>query len=428
MKPYVLCVDDEQMILNVLGKILRHRFGSTCGFEFAESGDEALEIMEELVEQGSRVAMVISDQIMPGMNGDELLAEIHRRDPDCVKILLTGQAALDSAINAVNNANLYRYHTKPWDDDDLLLTVEKGLQEYQLKKDLIRQIEMFQRFVPGEFLRFLGKSSILEIELGDQVQKQMAVLFSDIRSFTTLSERMKPVENFSFINSYLGRVGPIIQQHGGFIDKYVGDALMALFPNEVDDAVRAAIEMQRSVELYNTHRAKSGYEKIAVGVGLHVGELMLGMIGYDLRMQSTVISDAVNTASRIEGLTKYYHSSILVSDQTMKSLKDASQFRLRLLGRVPVKGKQDAIAVHEILDGESEKSVELKLKTRPEFEEGIDLYFQERFAEAGVHFDRVLKINPADQAASIYLSNSARMMVNGVAGRLAEQHLVDSGF
>lgn len=426
MKPYVLCVDDEQMILNVLGKILRHRFGSTCGFEFAESGDEALEIMEELVEQGSRVAMVISDQIMPGMNGDELLAEIHRRDPDCVKILLTGQAALDSAINAVNHANLYRYHTKPWDEDDLLLTVEKGLLEYQMKTDLSRQIAMFQKFVPSEFLRFLGKSNILEIELGDQVQKQMAVLFSDIRSFTTLSERMKPCENFSFINSYLGRVGPIIQQYGGFIDKYVGDALMALFPNKVDDAVTAAIEMQRSVELYNSHRAKSGYDQIAVGVGLHVGELMLGMIGYDLRMQSTVISDAVNTASRIEGLTKYYHASILVSEQTMKKLEDPSQFRHRLLGRVSVKGKQEAIAVHEILDGELDRSIELKLKTRAEFEDGIDLYFHERFAEAGVRFDRVLKTNPADQAATIYLSNSARMMVNGIPEHSPEQLLPHS--
>ncbi|WP_445240301.1 adenylate/guanylate cyclase domain-containing protein [Microcoleus vaginatus] len=107
----------------------------------------------------------------------------------------------------------------------------------------------------------------------------MTVLFSDIRSFTTISEAMTPQENFSFINSYLSRVSPVIRAHQGFIDKYIGDAIMALFPESADDAVRAAVEMQKQVIIYNQDRLRSNYPLIVIGIGLHAGHLMLGTIG-----------------------------------------------------------------------------------------------------------------------------------------------------
>ena len=109
--------------------------------------------------------------------------------------------------------------------------------------------------MPHDFLRFLGKGSIIEVKLGDQVQKEMTVLFSDIRSFTTLSEYMTPEENFKFLNSYLNRIGPEIRSHNGFIDKYIGDAIMALFPERPDDAVRAAVAMREKLREYNDERA-----------------------------------------------------------------------------------------------------------------------------------------------------------------------------
>ena len=173
-------------------------------------------------------------------------------------------------------------------------------------EDMLRQNKAFVRFVPREFLRFLEIESIVDVKLGDAVQKEMSILFTDIRSFTSLSESMTPQENFNFINGYLGRVGPVIRSRGGFIDKYIGDAVMALFPERPEDAIDAAIELQCTVELYNRHRNNSGYDPISIGIGIHTGSIMLGMIGEAERMEGTVISDAVNMASRLEGMTKEY--------------------------------------------------------------------------------------------------------------------------
>jgi adenylate cyclase len=117
----------------------------------------------------------------------------------------------------------------------------------KLTNDLSKTNKAYGRFIPREFLKFLQKKDIKDVELGDQIQKQMTVFFSDIRSFTELSESMSPMENFNFINSYLKRINPIIRKHNGFIDKFIGDAVMAIFPNSPEDAVSAAIEIQFEV-------------------------------------------------------------------------------------------------------------------------------------------------------------------------------------
>ena len=153
-KPVIVCVDDEQVILHSLDKQLARKFGEDYDLEFAESGEEALELIEELAEEGSEVVMVISDQIMPGMKGDELLVALHEAHPKMIKILLTGQAAMETAIHAINNANLFRYLTKPWDEADFLLTVEKGLKQYYLVETLEQQVEELQKVdrLKDEFL------------------------------------------------------------------------------------------------------------------------------------------------------------------------------------------------------------------------------------------------------------------------------------
>jgi two-component system sensor histidine kinase ChiS len=351
---------------------------------------------------------------MPGMTGDKFLSYVHENYSKPIKILLTGQAALESAISAVNNADLYRYLTKPWDEEDFLLTVEKGIMQYELMEETQRQVEVFQRFVPREFLEFLGKDSILDVGLGDQVQKEMTILFADIRSFTTLSEKMTPKENFDFINAYLSKVGPVIRDCHGFIDKYVGDALMALFPHRADDAVRASIGIHRAVDNYNVEFQKENSPPISIGIGLHTGNLMLGTIGNAERMQSTVISDAVNLTSRLEGLTRFYGASILISETTLSRIEDSSRYNYRLLGKVRVKGKNNAILVYEVFDGDPENIAELKLQTKSSFENGLELYYQQEFAEASVQFKNVLKINPEDKTARLYLEHSAQFMVKGV--------------
>ncbi len=254
------------------------------------------------------------------------------------------------------------------------------------------------RFVPHEFLQFLGKESIIHVQLGDQVQQEMTVLFSDIRSFTTLSERMTPEQNFNFLNAYLHRVGPVIRKHHGFIDKYIGDAVMALFPHSADDAVRAAIEMQQQVRQFNRDYRDRGYPEIAIGIGLHHGSLMLGTIGEQERMESTVIADAVNLASRLEDCTKRFGVNVLLSEATLARLADPNCYLHRFLGSIRVKGKQESVGVFEIYEADPPALQVFKTQTRRQFEEAIRLYNAGQCEEAAVIFQRLWQKGRQDAA------------------------------
>ena len=207
------------------------------------------------------------------------------------------------------------------------------------------------RFLPREFLNLLDKTSILDIQLGDQVEKEMTVLFSDIRDFTSLSEKMTPQDNFNFINAYLSRMEPIIHEHHGFIDKYIGDAIMALFPNCADDAVQAALLMLKTLADYNLTRGRPGRPCFNIGIGIHTGKLMLGTVGGQNRMDGTVISDAVNLASRIEGMTKKYGANLLISEGTYSRLNDKAKYAIRPLDRVKAKGKTEAVMIYAVSEG-----------------------------------------------------------------------------
>ncbi|MCK5338524.1 MAG: adenylate/guanylate cyclase domain-containing protein, partial [Bacteroidales bacterium] len=214
-------------------------------------------------------------------------------------------------------------------------------------KDYIENISLMNeanaRFVPKQFLEYLGKDSIADIQLGDQVQKEMTVLFSDIRSFTSISEQMTPKENFNFLNNYLGYMEPVIRNNNGFIDKFMGDSIMALFPDNTEDAINAAIEMRIKLIEFNHIISQFGQTPIDSGIGIHTGSLMLGIVGGEGRMEGTVISDAVNLASRLEGLTKLYGSSIIITEETLIKISDPTSYHYRFLDIVKVKGKKEAV-------------------------------------------------------------------------------------
>ncbi|MBW0434668.1 GAF domain-containing protein [Leptospira yasudae] len=208
--------------------------------------------------------------------------------------------------------------------------------------------EAYSRFVPKELLSLLSKRSILETQLADQTEGLMTVMFSDIRGFTTLSETMTPNENFRFINDYLGMIAPVIKEHHGFIDKFIGDAIMAIFPSRAEDAVEASLAMMRALQRFNDLRKGKNQNPIDIGIGIHTGHLMLGIIGHENRMEGTVIGDSVNLASRVEGLTKEFKCSIIASEVTIASLKDKDQFQHEFLNEVKVKGKSQAVKVYKI--------------------------------------------------------------------------------
>ena len=420
-KTIILCVDDEKVVLDSLKTELKEALGDKFMIETAEDGEDALEVIDELMKDHYDIPLIISDYIMPGMKGDELLKQVHSLSPKTLKIMLTGQADTQAVGNAVNHARLYRYIPKPWQQNDLIMTVTEAIRSFfqdkmlEVQNDQLKQLNTaYKRFVPHEFLRALGKESITDVKLGDQIKQEMTILFSDIRDYTTIAEDMTPTENFNFINTYLGRIGPAIEDNRGFVNQYIGDAIMALFTSEADDAVVASVEMHRRVAEYNMYRLSKGRQAIQIGVGLHTGPLMLGIIGDEHRMATDVIADAVNTAARMEGLTKIFGASIVISEETLSRLKDATRFNNRFLGKVRVKGKRDAVSIYEIFDSQIENDADLKSLTKEEFEKGLNLYYDKKFTESAVCFKHVLNASPKDKAANRYLHKAAHFMIESV--------------
>jgi class 3 adenylate cyclase len=292
------------------------------------------------------------------------------------------------------------------------LLYEKNLRAVQEREEAMRRIyEVANRFVPYEFIRSLGHEKITDVQLGDQVEKIVTVLFSDIREYTTLAEQMTPDENFRFVCSFNEIIGPIIREHGGFINQYLGDAIMAIFPGTPTDALSAAIAMQQAVRALNERQP---HRRIQIGVGMHTGSLIMGITGDRERLDAATISDTVNTASRIESLTKYYKADILLSGATLQGLHDPEAFHLRNLGRVQVKGKHEPLSLFECFSGAPDKVVQDKLHTLQPFNEGISHYLNKSFAQAIAVFGHVVDANPEDLTARLFLKNAALYISNGV--------------
>lgn len=267
--------------------------------------------------------------------------------------------------------------------------------------------DTFRKFVPHEFLQLLQQENIVGVRLGDQVQKTMSVLFADIRSFTTICEGMTPAETFQFVNSYLSVMGPVIREHHGFIDKYIGDAIMALF-QQAEDAVDAGLAMLVQLRKYNQDRNQAGLPPIQIGIGINTGALMLGTVGEHGRMEGTVISDAVNLAARMEGLTKRYGASLLITHFTLHGLREARNYSTRIIDRVKVKGKSEPVTVIEVLEQEPVATAKL-------FKESMACYFSKQFPEALRGFQQCLEKNPADSVARLYVERCEQLLRDGVA-------------
>ncbi|MCD8485633.1 MAG: HAMP domain-containing protein [Desertifilum sp.] len=303
-----------------------------------------------------------------------------------------------------------------------IIEIEKLTQSFnsmaeQLKTSfdsLETQKNAFARFFPTEFLKFLQKPDVTRIELGDHVSKEMAIAFSDIRSFTTLSESMTPQENFNFVNAYLQRVSPEICKYNGFVVKFIGDAVMAVFPDRVDDAVDAGIAQFQQLQQLNSDRQTQGQLPIQIGMGIHVGYMMVGMVGEQNRIQGDAISDNVNLTARLEGLTKFYGASMVISEEVVKQLHRPEKYQIRFLDRAIVKGRSEPIGVYEVMDVEQADLRALKLKTLADFQQALQQYCQGNLTEARQGFEQVLRINPTDKAAQLYLERIDRLNQQGI--------------
>ena len=397
----ILIVDDEPVNLQVLDNYL-----SMAGYKItpAKNGMEALDILKDK----KKFDLVVLDVMMPKMSGYEVCNKLREMflPNELPVIILTVKNTVADMVTGLNcGAN--DYLTKPFSRDELLSRVKTHLNLHRINK-------VTNRFVPTEFLHSIGKSSIMDVKLGDYANLNVTVFFSDIRKYTKISESMTPEENFRFIQAYVRRMGPIIHQHSGFINQYMGDAIMAIFPEQTHHSLNAAIFMQKKISEYNTERIKKGREPIMAGMGLHYGSLTMGIIGDENRSEPSTIADTVNIAARIEQLTKYYGANILLSENSYQNLPEAHRYHIRYLGKVQVKGKKESLKVYECFDGDDDVMIKLKRDTLTDFDIGLKNFYNKDFPEAAVTFKKILKINKNDQVIQHFYDQSVKFSHEGI--------------
>jgi class 3 adenylate cyclase len=295
--------------------------------------------------------------------------------------LLAAQAAI-----SVENARLY--------EDQLRLTTAQG------------------RFVPGQFLESLGHSDIAGVGLGEFVAREMSVMFADLRGFTPVAERLAPRDVIDLLNRYFSRIGVPIADAGGFVDSYNGDEIMALFPLPADRAVEAGVAMASALREFNRDSVAQGWPALEMGIGVNSGPLVLGTVGSADRLKCGVVGDTVNTASRIEQLTKRYGVRFLVGEQTRRLLEDDARFSLRAVDRVAAKGKAQAMTLYEVLDAEDPARRAAKEATRPRLEEARTIYSERRFAESRRLLMEARELDPHDAVLAMLADRCRRYEID----------------
>ncbi|HCC37602.1 MAG TPA: adenylate/guanylate cyclase domain-containing protein [Treponema sp.] len=264
------------------------------------------------------------------------------------------------------------------------------------KEERIRQI--FQKYVPKDVIeRFFASPE--KMLIGDN--RNLSILFSDIRSFTTISEGLAPDELVNSLNRYFSGQVDIIYNRGGIVDKYIGDAIMAFWgaPERHDDdalqSVLSGLDMLDAVSVFNEKQRKMGKSEFHIGIGINYGEVTVGNIGSERKMDYTVIGDAVNLASRMEGLTKTYHAEILISESLYSELRKTSQTRglfFRLLDTVAVKGKTKGVKIYTVKRALSAAET----AAWPVHNQGMELYYRRSFREAAEKFREVHRLLGGD--------------------------------
>ena len=273
--------------------------------------------------------------------------------------------------------------------------------------------DMFGQYVPEKHIDTMLASGSGEYGLFGE-DREMTVLFADIRNFTSISEHMAAAQLKELLNQFFTPMTEIIFQHRGTIDKYVGDLIMAFWGAPLKDkrhaqhALHAAIDMQNGVEQLKSIFSAKGWDEVNIGIGLNTGIMSVGDMGSKFRRNYTVLGDAVNLASRVESLTKYYGVKIIVTENTEKN---QGAFLFRKLDRVRVKGKETSIEIFEVLCVHSKASEEL-LKEIEVWHEALTLYFNQEWQKAHALFESLAKAHPETKIYTIYIERVVEMEKN----------------
>ncbi len=352
----ILFVDDEPQ--NLVS--FKASYRRTYTVHTAESGEEGLTIL-----RGNAVDLVITDQRMPGMTGVEFLEKLIPEFPDTVRIVLTGFSDIEAIVGAINEGQVFRYITKPWDERELQMTLENarelsGLQKSrkELVKELQKKVEeqertlkLFMKYVPQSVVEQALESSEESIFHGSL--HEVAVLFCDLRGFTSFSEKLSPREVVTFLNDYYAIMTDVILEHQGSVNQFVGDEIFAAFgaPEDMANkelaAVHCALDMLDQLEVLNQKYRDRFESDVQVGIGINYGEVVAGNLGSTERIDYSLTGDTVNTGKRIETLSKDTPNSIFVSE----SVKNATEHSviIKALEPVYVRGKKDALQVYHVI-------------------------------------------------------------------------------
>lgn len=277
--------------------------------------------------------------------------------------------------------------------------------------------EREKRKIKGAFQQYMNPAVVNQVlehpdmlKLGGE-NKELSVLFSDIRRFTTISEGMTPENLVKFMNEYLTAMTNIVLAHNGTLDKYIGDALMAIYGAPVyqeDHAMKAccsAINMFKTLYDIHSEWAKQGFPEVHIGIGINTGNMIVGNMGSEKRFDYTVMGDNVNLGSRLEGLTKRYGVQIIISEFTYEKIK--KDLVCRELDLVRVKGKKKPVRIYELFSGDYFSGGAYTFV--PPFEKGLERYRKKKWNEAIGSFNKVLVIKPDDKPTELFISRCIQM-------------------
>ncbi|TGK07734.1 PAS domain-containing protein [Leptospira semungkisensis] len=295
-------------------------------------------------------------------NRDELVGQPHNivRHPDMPKeafrnmwaTIKAGRIWKGVVENRAKDGSKYIVNTtiipikNPDGTNKEYIGIRSDISELVFSQNKVRSLlEASSKFVPSQFLNELKSTDLTSIHPGEATNLKLTVLFADIRGFTSISEKFSSAEIFRNLNRYIAHMEPVVTKNSGFIDKFIGDGLMALFHNG-EDAVRAGKEMLEELEQFNKEFTKEGNDKIRIGIGIHTGPVALGTVGTEARMNTTVIGDTVNVAARMEKLTKKAKVPLLFTEETFGEL--SSTFSAKKVGRSVLRGRINATTLYTL--------------------------------------------------------------------------------
>lgn len=353
----VLYVDDEPDNLTAFSATFRRYYNIYT----ATSARQGIEIMRK-----TPIHVVITDQRMPEMTGVQFLEAIMPEYPQMVRMILTGFTDVEAIIKAINSGRVYHYITKPWDFNELKITIDSGLRYYELeieKAQLIQKlqeeikkqqhiVEMFGRYVPQQIVEDILNSENHEPIIHGEY-RIISSMFADLHQFTTISEKIGPEKTMELLNEYYTLMSLQVRQHQGSINRLMGDGVLALFGAPISslnnelNAVKCGLDMLEALkELDEKFRGMAG-QSLDLGIGIHTGEVIVGNVGAIDHIEYTAIGDTVNLAERVQELTHNYPNSLLITESTYKLIQD--QIQIEELGPQKIRGRAQAPLVYKVI-------------------------------------------------------------------------------